>query len=317
MQCVKCLKDITSTQESIKCQECNNPYHLSCCNQTPGVSTRQGGKKSGPWRCEKCTAAGEQKDSVLELLKQIKKEMAEDRKENGIRFNSVNSNLTGIKDSLNNVEQKLAVIENDNSFLKTECAALRQENEKLSDYALSLECRISELEQYSRNHNLEIKGIPLTPNENVMEIMKCIAVALGITFAADQISACHRLPAPRDRRYHPAIIAQFVSRATRSTWLAAARQKKISTTDLSASLAPGQVFIFEHLTVSNKMVLSHGKALVRSQKLAYAWAKDGRIFARKTSSSPAVRVWTKGDIDRLADTSKDAAPPSQQPPTAS
>ncbi|KAG8293189.1 hypothetical protein J6590_023348, partial [Homalodisca vitripennis] len=110
----------------------------------------------------------------------------------------------------------------------------------------------------------------------------CSSVQQGISIA-------HRLPAPRDRRFHPTIVIQFVSRSVRFEWLAAARKYCIQATELVPSLQPAPLFISEHLTAHNKAILERAKAFVKFRNLAYVWSREGRIMVRKKADSPAQR----------------------------
>ncbi|KAG8260803.1 hypothetical protein J6590_088589 [Homalodisca vitripennis] len=104
----------------------------------------------------------------------------------------------------------------------------------------------------------------------------------------------------RDRRFHPSIVVQFISRSIRGEWLIAARQNRIETTDLAPSLPRAPVFISEHLAAHNKSILGRAKAFVKFGKLAYAWSREGRIMVRKTADSPAQRVSSFEDIESAA-----------------
>lgn len=76
--------------------------------------------------------------------------------------------------------------------------------------------RILLCEQYSRNANLEIKGVPVEGNENLTTILGKLGEATGETISPDEIEICHRVPVAK----HPSdknIIVQFVHRANRNS----------------------------------------------------------------------------------------------------
>jgi len=66
--------------------------------------------------------------------------------------------------------------------------------------------QIDDLEQYTRNHNLEIHGITETPEENIPEKLIKLGKILNVHISNNGIDTCHRMatrrtngdPRPRD-----------------------------------------------------------------------------------------------------------------------
>ncbi|KAG8276252.1 hypothetical protein J6590_069477 [Homalodisca vitripennis] len=126
-----------------------------------------------------------------------------------------------------------------------------------------------------------------------------VANALQVTFNNEDISTAHRLQAPKNRNFHASIVVQFARRSVRASWLTAAKKKKLQTTDLHSSLKPAPVFVVEHLSPHNRELLQEAKAMVRENKLAYAWCSNGKILVRKSENSRAVRIFRS--INELED----------------
>lgn len=104
------------------------------------------------------------------------------------------------------------------------------------------------------------------------------------------ISVAHRLPTPRNK-FLPTIIVQFVSRSTRAEGLATAKLKLLQTNVPAAHLHLVPVFVNEHLTRNIKELLVGAKALVKSGRLALAWAKEGKVYKSKSVGSKAHRIF--------------------------
>lgn len=45
----------------------------------------------------------------------------------------------------------------------------------------------------SRNHNIETKGVPLSENDDVLQVIRVVARVLGMGFSGAEISIAHRL----------------------------------------------------------------------------------------------------------------------------
>ncbi|KAG8316051.1 hypothetical protein J6590_060146 [Homalodisca vitripennis] len=120
--------------------------------------------------------------------------------------------------------------------------------------------------------------------------MESVAKALKLTF---DISIAHRLPAPRNRHFHPAIVVQFARRSVRGEWLAATKTR-FHATDLHETFS-----VNEHLTLHTKDLLWRCMTRVKAGSLAYAWCKDGKVYVCHTKKSRAIRVFCSiEEIDR-------------------
>lgn len=305
--CSKCKGDLSSGGDIVKCCDCGLEFHAACCK----IRTANKQSKS-TWRCDGCrqdTASGSSQRSdsdnltVIDMFKNIQRELTESRATSTASFTKIEKSMEAVNTSLAVINSRLTALEDDNKKLSKKCVKLEANEVKLESRVTTLEREIVDLQQYSRNKNLEIRGVPMTTNENVYTVLGRLAQSLEVQFGVNDISTAHRLASPRDSRYSPSIIVQFVSRDVRRRWLIAAKKKRPQTTDLSASLRPGPVFVGEHLTKHNKDLLKMAKSYVKEGRLTYAWTRDGKVFVRKTSQSPPRRVIFTQDID------KEAGPP--------
>ncbi|KAG8270804.1 hypothetical protein J6590_077069 [Homalodisca vitripennis] len=140
------------------------------------------------------------------------------------------------------------------------------------------------MEQYTIMSNLEVRGVPVTSDEDVYTILKSVAKALQVPFNNEDISTAHRLQAPKDRNFHASIVVQFARRSVGASWLTPAKKKKLQTTDLHSSLRPAPVFVVEHLSPHNRELLQEAKSMVRENKLAYACCSNGKILVWKKAA---------------------------------
>lgn len=69
---------------------------------------------------------------------------------------------------------------------------MRESNGKLTEEVDDIKKRVMPLEQYSRKTNIEIEGIPVSNNENVVSVATDVGAAVGVelkleaTHSADQ-----------------------------------------------------------------------------------------------------------------------------------
>lgn len=288
------------------------------------------------WRCDGCkqdsgsvNSRSDSEDSnLMETLKTIRRELTRSVEENRSNFNEnrenvaeLNKTVNSIKVTLDSVQERITVVESENVALKEKCDFLCEQNDSLHKEVSNIRSEFEMFKQYSRNHNLEIKGIPLTPNEEIYCILESVAKTLQVPYNNNDVSTAHRLQKPRNPQEHPSIVVQFISRTVRASWLTAAKKIRIKASDLVATLPATPVFVNEHLTPANKAILGRSKYLARKQKLTAAWTRDGVIYIRKTESSPARRVTSVEEVNSVAEVPPGDVPepktPDNRKPTSS
>ncbi|CAB3993982.1 Hypothetical predicted protein, partial [Paramuricea clavata] len=94
-----------------------------------------------------------------------------------------------LNDKAINMEAGMKKLKDENSILKRDLANTKVENDLLK-------IAQDELEQYGRQECVEIRGIPLVPDENTNEIVIKLASKLGIDITETDISISHRLGTP-------------------------------------------------------------------------------------------------------------------------
>lgn len=90
--------------------------------------------------------------------------------------------LDDVKDSLTYMNAKfeeLRVTKQELDAVRLEHATLKAEKEQMAQTLSDSKKELTELKQYSRNNNKEIKGIPQKPNESLEEITKAIGDKTG------------------------------------------------------------------------------------------------------------------------------------------
>ncbi|KAH7954038.1 hypothetical protein HPB49_015043 [Dermacentor silvarum] len=107
--------------------------------------------------------------------------------------------------------------------VKQEQVLLKKDNKQLHDELKKTQKELTELKQYSRQQNLEIKGLPKKPNENLADAMVEAGKKLGIPLTCADIDVIHLVPSKNKEK--PNVI-NLASRTVRDTVLEAAKKKK-------------------------------------------------------------------------------------------
>lgn len=185
--------------------------------------------------------------------------------------------------------QKIEELVSEIATCKKENIALKSENEVLA-------AKINDLEQYSKNFNLEIQGVPETSGENVYQIVTKIANFLGADINTDEIERCHRLGKSKIPNKHSGIIAKFYSRNVKEVILKGKKGKgDIQAEEIGFIGATSKIYVNEHLTKTNKHLFWLARA-AKQIGYKFVWTRRGKIFIRKDEHSPVIHIAKPADI---------------------
>lgn len=199
------------------------------------------------------------------------------------------SAIEEIKKSLEAEIAKNVKLSSENEVLRTRCTTLEK-------HASELESRITNLEQYSRNCNVEIQGVEKRENEQVTDIVSRIGTAIGEPITASDIESCHRVSTRNPGKTN--IVVQFKSRAKRDTTLRKAKKTRLANSQIGLD-SPNAIFVNEHLCPTLKRLL--GMAIRRKHEHNWksVWTFGGRVFARQSDDAAMIRINSEADLDKI------------------
>jgi hypothetical protein len=163
---------------------------------------------------------------------------------------------------------------------------------------LQLEMNLND--QRERLLNLEIVGVPEEKNEDLSDILLEMAKKIEDSLEATDIVQVNRVsPKIRVPGRPRNIIAKLTSRLLKDNIISSARKHRPTSGDLNISGAPKNIYVNEHLTISNKLLLQKCKQLSKEKNYQYVWAKHGRIYVRKNDTSPAILITSEEDQKKI------------------
>lgn len=181
---------------------------------------------------------------------------------------------------------------------------LRKDAERRDKEINNLQMKVELLEQRSRINNLEIVNLPVTPNENPVEIVKSLAQCVGVEIRDEDIQAVHRVP--RYDKKGKNMVVQFCSRWKKNIILQACadfrkrNNNKITAKDINNSLPDQAVYVSEHLTPKNKILLRKTKQRIRDIGWKYSWTRDGAIYVRKDEQDRRrINITEESELQKL------------------
>ena len=161
--------------------------------------------------------------------------------------------------------------------------------------------------QFSFLNNIEISGVPFSKGENLNTILRNICSRVGFTLSDSDVNTIHRV-----RRFHsdnnnseklvrpPAIIVHFTRRIRKDELLAAVRARRgITTADINLPGAATALYLSDHLTPVNKLLLKRARQLKNEKNYSYLWIRDCKIFIRKNQESKVFLINSEADLNKI------------------
>lgn len=330
--CIACFKPVADDGRFMKCVACQHVYHLgqSCAGIAESTFTTMGPAKREKWKCRTCRSNESRSTSsssqvtdppgVLSQLNELNEKLdtlmsIRDNVNALMGLPSKVDELLSLKPAVDQLRSTVAEVQASIDFLSNKYDSLLQKasaNEQtiremetetaslkatVSEHALAinrLREELNEAEQYSRLPNLEISGMPVLPNENLIERVGDLAVKLGISdFQASDILAAHRLQSKKDQT--PVVIIRFISAQIKERWF---RARTMLRSLFQEGTLP-KLFLNENLTRANRELFWLARSRSRERNYKFTWVRSGKIFAKKHENAPLVRINRHADLDKI------------------
>lgn len=202
---------------------------------------------------------------------------------------SLKAEFQSFKKTLEENQKELIELKTEQQRLGDECGGLQRE---LRD----VRAELTELQQYSRRANLELKGVPESQGESLVDIALILGTKVGATVREADIDVVHRIPT-KDKPSN--IVIKFTSCSARDNLFEASRKRRLTVADLGFD-GTTPVYINEHLCRENKLLLGKAIAAKKRHNWRYAWVSRGKILMRKADNTAVIRIVTEADLEQIA-----------------
>ncbi|XP_040070254.1 uncharacterized protein LOC120843081 [Ixodes scapularis] len=241
----------------------------------------------------------------LAAFEDIKNEFKAELKVFGETFDrEIRKDLRDVKASLKFINQmyeemktQVKVVQDENRELKKNIARLQTTCDELAVRMKDSETRKLSSERYSRNANIEIKGVPTAPNQNLSMLLEQIGAQIGVPITKEDIEICHRVPIAHSTT-DTNIVVQFVHRAKRNNVLEEARSHRFTGTRIGLT-SNEPIYINEHLCPQLKRLLGQTTSKKREANWKFVLVRNSQIFARKAVGTPTSKIITCDDLFKI------------------
>lgn len=304
------------------CSVCQGHFDFACAGVTEAGYRRLGERKC-TWRCPSCKSSRSggplppllksptpsDMDTVMAELKQLSAKVAvlpelnasiQSIKAELSDLKTIKTEMSDIKTCLEFVDHKIGALSDKICSMEKDILHLQKSKHDVDHLQLrveKIEQQLKDNDQRSRLNNIEIKGVPVSQSENLFSIVAKIGAHIKCVLPKEQVNYIARVPMRNDKTKKNIVVAVH-SRYVKDAFVAAA--KKCTTTVIDLGLqGDNRVYVNDHLTLDNKILLNKVKTMAKDRGHAFTWVKGCQIFVRKNPTSPVIVLKSESDLKKL------------------
>lgn len=304
VNCGLCAKVIASNKLKLVCSDCDGEFHAACLKMSKADIECITADEL-VWRCGNCASKRRKSmrldssveegnvtlDDLMTAIKEVRDSQRSCEKDYNTSFEAINTKLDEtnvvLKSQSEQYEKCVKIMED-----------LISENKQLKEKVRKLEERLEDVEQYSRSNSVEIHGIPVETNENVLNIVKEVGKALDLNISDSMVDACHRL-GNKQNGNPPGIIVKFVRRLDKEEFIRKRRVKRTLSTRHINRPDDKPIYVNESLSPSRRRLLAMARTARNEKNYKFLWIRNGKIFLRKEENAPVKVVTNQDDLSKL------------------
>ncbi|KAI5645122.1 hypothetical protein NE865_02670 [Phthorimaea operculella] len=253
----------------------------------------------------------DQLSKLTELTNTFKEDLKTTRQDLHVTQNNVtklNTELSSVQEDLSSVKSSVQFNSNQLQDLRKDLAKTQAEMgtykhhdatiSTMQNEITSMQFELNNYQQRERRFNLEISGLPEKHNENLTDYMIKIAKVADVDLKKEDIIHIHRVKPQKHVAGRPKnVVVKLNSLLLKDSIISGIRRNKgISTADLGIGGDARNLYINEHLTPTNKLLLKEVKEAKKTAKFQYVWVRNCKIYVRKDDNSPHHEVKKAADI---------------------
>lgn len=328
-KCEGCKKEISS-KDLMTCSACPLKFHHVCLNISIENFRKQSKDYKSAWKCPQCRSSDRKGDNtpvrasvsastplspassdaaMLDAIKDQVDSAVKNAVTRAIKteFDELRADMSALKDVKSSIEFMCKEFERLNLELiaaKKTIADLQVDNAALKGTVNDLSSRVILLEQYSRENNIEISGLPENKSENLVNVVTQIIKTTSCSLKESDILTCTRIRKMDANSARPrSVVVKLASAKERDTLIAAVvkhnkfnSEDKLNTHKLGYGGPKAAVYVTEHLSPYYKKLHAETRKIARDRGFRYIWIRNGRIFVRKDDSAPAKQILSRDNL---------------------
>ena len=215
--------------------------------------------------------------------------------------------IESMKKSLTFLNHQFEDIKRENENMK-EVKVFKLENERLNVQMKEMKKEISSsslqldyIERNLKSKNVEIIGVPILKNENVVDVAVKVMKKLDPQLCEEDIESARRL-VKKDKKNEvtkSSILVRFKN-INKKNYVYNNKKNLVKAKFSSVDPNIKNVYINENLTPKNKQLFYLANCYRKTNNWKFLWTTNGTVYLREKEGADAVIIRNVSDLDNLA-----------------
>ncbi|CAH2217342.1 jg5653 [Pararge aegeria aegeria] len=203
----------------------------------------------------------------------------------------------------------MAFLSTQNEELKKKIDLLEGKMKEDKQYITLLENQVEDLQRSCRKNNLEMKNVPIKPNEtkeDLIDMVISLSQNVGQNMGKADITDIYRIRGMKGKNQSTPIVVETSSTILKADLLKMCKLFNIKNkTKLRAkhlgfrTAEETPIYISEQLTAKGSRLYYLARDLAKSKAYRFCWTAYGRVYVRKDENSPIILVSNEGQVQHL------------------
>lgn len=158
-------------------------------------------------------------------------------------------------------------------------------------------------DQWVRRSNIQINGVPYKKSENLINIVKSLAVHSGFELHdSSDIDFVTRVAVKNDEKNNrpKPIILKMQARYRKDDFLSCLRKlRSLKASDIGFHGINTPIYANDHLSSYNKTLLKEAKKKAEAKNYRFCWVRNCTVMVRRTEDSPVIHITSEECLKKI------------------
>lgn len=213
------------------------------------------------------------------------------------KFDEQNKHFSDMLSKIGTLEENIDEANNHIRFVEEKVTQIGNIQNDIGNDVDWMYKKIQTTEKLQRCKTVVITGIEHTREENLVDILNNISVILNVKVTENDIDEIYRIKSS-DKRAR--IIVKFTRTLTKQKLMEGIKIKKsLYGKELGIENGDTQIYLNEYLSQKNHELWKEAKKLRSSNKVKFAWIRDGEVFVRKEEGGDRIHIFNHNILNKF------------------
>lgn len=199
--------------------------------------------------------------------------------------------LDQLTESINFMSAKFDEVFKDVAENKKKITAIEKENKKLKSEVMTLKQSVKILHDERVKNDCIISGLKAESNDNALDAVLSLSKSVGVELEKSAVEVAYFIGNKRRENANKTLVVKFAAKTHKEKLMG-------SKAKLKANEDTKNIFVNDYLSKDTLSLLYHAKSL-KSIGFQYVYARDGKVFCKKSEISRQILIKSEDDVDQM------------------